>query len=248
MDRLVAWASRPLLSMSVVAVLLISGCSTNIVDDVRILRTSSEGLTAGETRLLERHQKYAKWRRNALGAGAAAGCAAGAAASSNNRIVGCLVGALFGGTAGYIGGSYLASLNEQAADSRSSLSGQLSASNVALAETRDAVAISRTMVRSETQNIAQLNKKYKAGSIQKAAYEAQTKTLNTKFHLLEDAIMEAENNVNDMELKAGEQGNPGQLGQKIASMHSELASLRSIRASLVASISTIPDGIDKPSV
>ena len=247
----VAWVKRPLISVSVVTALLISGCSTNIVDDISIVRTSTEGMTTEEVRMLERQQKYAQWRIDATGGGAVAGCLGGMLLS-DNWLAGCLTGAAVGGFAGYIGGSYLANLNQQAEGSRSTLYAQVNASNVTLAETRDDVAISRRMVQRETRKIADLNTEYRAGRIQKAAYETEIGSLEAKYDMLETAIKEAENNVHDMEKAAQEQreqySNPAELEQIIATMNSELARMRAYRADLVAAIATIPDGIDKPSV
>ncbi|MCH8035508.1 MAG: DegT/DnrJ/EryC1/StrS family aminotransferase [Proteobacteria bacterium] len=179
-------------------------------------------------------------------------CSGGGMLLSDNWLAGCLTGAAVGGFAGYIGGSYLSNLNQQAEGSRSSLYAQVNASNVTLAETRDDVAISRRMVQRETRKIADLNTKYRAGLIQNAAYETEIGSLEAKYDMLETAIKEAENNVHDMEKAAQEQreqyANPAKLEQIIATMNSELARMRSYRADLVAAIATIPDGIDKPSV
>lgn len=244
----------------VCAALVLSGCAqtsdgrtVTIIDDIRTTMRSDEGLNPREKVLLERAKKYANWRIEAAAGGAILGALTGVLIGGDDHAgAGAVIGGLSGAQLGYLAGAYIGELNKQAEDRRATLNGQLEASRATLAETRDSVAITRQMVQEERKKIADLNREYKAGQIQKAGYEAQIKTLKKKLAMTDEVIRAADGDILVMEELAKkhreEHRNPARLESDIKRMKAELAKLRELRAQLVASIGTIPDGIKKPKV
>lgn len=231
----------------------IAGCTANnnIVDDARILRTDSTGLTPAEAAELERVKRYARMRSQAMTGGAILGGLTGALIGrrSGNTGVGAAAGVAGGAALGYMAGAYIARQNEVAEVRRDDLNVQLANARAALQETQTAVDVNRDIVARETSKIARLNDQYAAGAITKSQYEAEYKTTRARLEIVEGAVAAAAGDVSavqatiEAQTAAGKGAQTGDLKATLADMEDEVDALTAERDALVAAIGTVPDEV-----
>jgi hypothetical protein len=251
-------ASTSLAALALLAsAVVLPGCATradgstvSILDDAQVLAMDDEGLSDAERRQLERVKRYASMRTQGAIGGAIIGGIAGALLVRKNRGVGAAGGALAGGALGYLGGAYVARLNETAEDRRDDLEVQLAAAKETVADTQRAVADNREIVRAERKRIERLNQEYRAGKITADQYRDQIGQLETRIKIVDESLRIAENDAAAMQKHIDGQRarnvNPAALEKQRVAIEREVATLRAERDSLIEAAGTIPAGVGAP--
>ncbi|HEX5080051.1 MAG TPA: hypothetical protein VFV80_12945 [Geminicoccaceae bacterium] len=250
---------------AVLALLLCGGCasssdgtSVNIVDDVRLMSMSEEGLSPSEAELLAAAKHNASTRIEGASLGTLGGCLVGLLGSlaftDNTAVVAGTTagGCVAGGLAGYAAGAYVAEVNAQAASQQASLQGRIDAANADAGRYREAAdAAQRTVAELKTE-IGNLNRRYQAGQITAAEYANQLDGVESSALALRVLIVESLGNIDVMEqdIKALEEN-----GRDTAALKQRLATLKRENERLVAQyedlaevVDLVPAGVEAPKV
>ncbi|MGH6920699.1 MAG: hypothetical protein ACREJ0_23690 [Geminicoccaceae bacterium] len=234
------------------------GTSVNIVDDIRLMSMSDEGLSPSEAQLLEAAQRNATTRIEGASVGTLGGCLAGflggqvfsgdGAVVAGTTAAGCVAG----GLAGYAAGAYVAEVNAQAASQQADLEERIDAANADVARYREAADAAKRTVAELRTEIGSLNRRYEAGQITAAEYADQLAGVDTSALSLRVLIAESQGNIEVMEqdIAALDQN-----GRDTSSLKQRLATLRQENERLVAQyqdlaqvVDLVPAGVDKPTV
>ena len=234
------------------------GTSVDIVDDVRLMSTSEDGLSPSEAELLAAAKRNASTRIEGASIGTVGGCLAGLlgslALSDNTAVVAGTTagGCIAGGFAGYAAGAYVAEVNAQAASQQADLQERIDAANADAARYREAAnAAERTVAELRTE-IGSLNQRFAAGQITAAEYADQLGAVETSALSLRVLIAESYGNIQVMEqdIAALEQN-----GRDTSALKQRLVTLRRENDRLVAQydelaqvVDLVPAGVDAPSV
>jgi cell division protein FtsB len=250
----------------VVAVLLLcgscastsDGTSVNIVDDIRLMSMSDEGLSPSEAQLLEAAKRNATTRIEGASIGAVGGCLVGflggRAFTDDTAVVAGTTagGCVAGGLAGYAAGSYVAEVNAQAAGQQANLQDRIDAANADAARYREAAnAAERTVAELRTE-IGSLNQRYAAGQITAAEYADQLGGVESSALSLRVLIVESLGNIEVMEqdIAALEQNgrDTSALKQRLATLRAENQRLAAQYEDLAQVVDLVPAGVDAPTV
>ncbi len=228
----------------------VGGGTVTIVDDADILLTSSEGLTPDEKAELDRLKRYARFRAQGAGIGAGIGCATGYLAGGDWATIAAACGA--GALIGYLGGAYLAILNNESVERRETLSAQLAAAQVAVKEAEESVDDVRTIVRNERRRIADLNAAYQAGRINQEAYQAELGALDARVEIVRGSLALAQRDSAAIQASIDQRQREGQNASELIARKRELdAQVRQLQGQwneMVQAVNSIPEDIDAPAV
>jgi uncharacterized protein YhaN len=251
--------------VSAVVLLLCGGCastsdgtSVNVVDDIRLMSMSEEGLSPAEAELLTAAKRNATTRIEGASIGTLGGCLVGffggRAFTDDTAVVAGTTagGCIAGGLAGYAAGAYVAEVNAQAASQQASLQDRIDAANADAARYRDAAdAAQRTVAELKTE-IGSLNRRYAAGQITAAEYAEQLDGVESSALALRVLIVESLGNIEVMEqdIKALEQNgrDTSALKQRVATLKRENQRLVAQYQDLAEVVDLVPAGVDKPTV
>lgn len=234
------------------------GTSVNVIDDIRLMSMSDEGLSEPEAKLLSEAQRNAQTRIEGATIGALGGCAAGffvgqAVTDSGGAVAattagGCAAGAF----AGYAAGAYVAEINQQAATEQASLKGRIDAAEADAARYRDAADAAQRTVTDLKSKIGELNRKYAADQITAAEYADQLDSVDLSAPALRVLIVESQGNIEVMERDIALLG---EKGRDTADLKERLAVLRQENERLVAQygelaqvVELVPAGVEAPEV
>jgi len=250
--------------VTAMALLLCSGCastfdgSVNIVDDVRLMSMSDEGLSPSEAKLLAAAKHNASTRIEGASVGAVSGCVAGllggllftdnTAVVAGTTAVGCTGGAF----AGYAAGAYVAEVNANAAGQQADLQERIDAANADAARYRDAANAAERTVSELRTEIGNLNRRFQAGQISAAQYADQLSGVESSALSLRVLIGESLGNIEVMQQDIA---NLEQNGRDTASLKQRLATLKGENQRLVKQyqelaqvVDLVPAGVEAPDV
>jgi uncharacterized protein YhaN len=234
------------------------GTSVNVVDDIRLMSMSDEGLSPSEAKLLEAAKRNASTRIQGASVGAVGGCLVGFFGGSAFGGDGAVVagttaaGCVAGGLAGYAAGSYVAEVNTQAASEQADLRDRIDAANADAARYRDAAdAAERTVAELKTE-IGSLNQRYASGQITAADYADQLEGVEASALSLRVLIVESLGNIEVMEqdIKALEEKgrDTSDLKQRLATLKRENERLVAQYEDLAQVVDLVPAGVNAPTV
>ncbi|MEM6623131.1 MAG: hypothetical protein AAF674_12940 [Pseudomonadota bacterium] len=220
------------------------GSTVTAIDDIQVMRMSSAGLTPAAARQLDRAQRYAEMRLTGAATGAIVGALAGALAIRGNRAAGAAGGAALGAALGYLGGAYVANLNSQAEDRRTSLNVQLAAANAAVREAEEAVIDARAIVSDQRAALRNTVSAYRAGTIAKAEAEARVGRAKEHLVLIDEAVRSVQDNISGISatIEDNQQNNRSSRGlnSRVQQLRAEEQQLLRQRQRMVAAFQGVP--------
>jgi uncharacterized protein YhaN len=234
------------------------GTSVNIVDDIRLMSMSEDGLSPSEAELLAAAKRNASTRIEGASIGTLGGCLVGflggrAFTDDTGVVAGTTAGGcVAGGFAGYAAGSYVAEVNAQAASQQADLQGRIDAANADAARYRDAADAAKRTVADLKTEISSLNRRYEAGQITAAEYAAQLDGVESSALALRVLIVESLGNIDVMEqdIKALDENgrDTSALKQRLATLKQENERLVAQYEDLAEVVDLVPAGVEKPTV
>jgi hypothetical protein len=252
---------RSPLVLALAASVALAGCATtesgshNIVDDVRLMWGSDDGLTPEQKALREGAREHASTRMWGAVTGVLVGAAGGALTASAldvDPVTGLFVGATAGALVGYAGGAYVASKNAAAADQQAALRNQIAGANADADRYADMAANARVVVAKHEQEIARLNADFAANRVSADTYREQIRTLEGDAASIKALLIESEGNIALMERDIAARQAAGQSTVELAAakarLEAENAELRESWVQLVEAIGTIPPAVGGPVV
>jgi hypothetical protein len=250
--------------VTAVALLLCGGCastsdgSVNVVDDMRLMTMSDEGLSPSEAKLLAAAKRNATTRIEGASVGLISGCVLGfvggrvftddTAVVAATTAGGCAAGAF----AGYAAGAYVAEVNANAASQQADLQERIDAANADAARYRNAANAAERTVSELRTEIGNLNRRYQAGQISAAQYADQISGVESSALSLRVLIGESLGNIEVMQQDIA---NLEQNGRDTASLKQRLATLKRENQRLVKQyqelaqvVDLVPAGVEAPDV
>jgi hypothetical protein len=251
--------------VTAVVVLLCASCASNsdgtnvnIVDDVRLMTMSEDGLSPSEAELLAAAKRNASTRIEGASIGTLGGCLVGflggRAFTDDTAVVAGTTagGCVAGGLAGYAAGAYVAEVNAQAASQQASLQDRIDAANADAARYRDAADAAQRTVSELRTEIGNLNRRYAAGQITATEYADQLDGVESSALSLRVLIVESLGNIQVMEqdIAALEQNgrDTSALKQRVASLKRQNQRLVAQYEDLAEVVDLVPAGVSKPTV
>jgi uncharacterized protein YhaN len=234
------------------------GTSVNVVDDIRLMSMSTEGLSPAEAQLLEAAQRNASTRIEGASVGTLGGCLAGflggqvfsddGAVVAGTTAAGCVAG----GLAGYAAGAYVAEVNAQAASEQADLQERIDAANADVARYREAADAAKRTVAELRTEIGSLNRRYEAGQITAAEYADQLAGVDASALSLRVLIAESQGNIEVMQQDIAALEDKGRdtaaLKQRLATLRQENERLNAQYEELAQVVDLVPAGVEAPAV
>ena len=145
-----------------------------------------------ERALAERNARFNQTIGEGVLAGAAVGALIGGLAGDwEGAAIGAASGALLGGVAGY----FVASENADYATREDALNGQIRQARAQVAEYQQDLSVTRQLVASRRQRIAQVNAALRSGQITQAQYQAEISQVRSSISLIQENIQAHERNI-----------------------------------------------------
>ncbi|MCV6584886.1 MAG: hypothetical protein OIF47_05085 [Marinibacterium sp.] len=232
--------------LAIVAALALAACddgtggTVNIVSDISTL--TSSGKSKEQRELSSRARAYASARVSAAAVGAVGGaliCVVGGCNAGQTAAA-----AAVGGTAGYVGGAALTRQNAKFQVTQSSLNRDLQAAKRERKDLTAAVGSAQRVLNYQRAEVKKLNAAYRSGSLSKAQYKAQYRTMQQDVKATRTIASTGDKRVKELNSSISAHSKAGlntsALRSERAAQQREVARLRSVERNMLGVLGAVP--------